>query len=40
VFYHLLSIERNSDVRIKVALKANDLHVPTLIRYLAERQLV
>lgn len=30
VFYHLLSIERNSDVRIKVALKANDMHVPTL----------
>lgn len=30
VFYHLLSIERNSDVRIKVALSANDLHVPTI----------
>ena len=29
VFYHLLSIERNSDVRIKVALAANDLHLPT-----------
>jgi len=29
VFYHLLSIERNSDVRIKVALAAHDLNVPT-----------
>ena len=34
VFYHLLSIERttktyNGDVRIKVALKADDLNVPT-----------
>lgn len=31
VFYHLLSIERNSDVRIKVALKEDDLHLPTAI---------
>ena len=31
VFYHLLSIDRNSDVRIKVALSADDLHVPTVI---------
>ena len=31
VFYHLLSIERNSDVRIKVALKADDLNLPTSI---------
>ncbi len=29
VFYHLLSIERNSDVRIKVALSSEDLHLPT-----------
>ena len=29
VFYHLLSIERNSDVMIKVALSENDLHIPT-----------
>ncbi|MDR6236383.1 NADH-quinone oxidoreductase subunit C/D [Pseudomonas oryzihabitans] len=29
VFYHLLSIERNSDVMIKVALSANDLRLPT-----------
>jgi NADH-quinone oxidoreductase subunit C/D len=29
VFYHLLSIERNSDVRLKVALGADDLHIPT-----------
>jgi NADH-quinone oxidoreductase subunit C/D len=29
VFYHLLSLERNSDVRVKVALSAEDLHVPT-----------
>ncbi|MDO8266237.1 MAG: NADH-quinone oxidoreductase subunit C/D [Moraxellaceae bacterium] len=31
VFYHLLSIERNSDVRIKVALKADDRNLPTAI---------
>lgn len=30
VFYHLLSIERNSDVRIKVALQASDLHLSTV----------
>jgi len=29
VFYHLLSIERNCDVRIKVALLSNDLDLPT-----------
>lgn len=31
VFYHLLSIDRNSDVRIKVALKLDDLKLPTAI---------
>lgn len=31
VFYHLLSIERNSDVRIKVALSESDLKLPTAI---------
>lgn len=31
VFYHLLSIERNSDVRIKVALSAESLSLPTVI---------
>jgi NADH-quinone oxidoreductase subunit C/D len=31
VFYHLLSIDRNSDVRIKVALKLDDLKLPTSI---------
>ena len=31
VFYHLLSIDRNSDVRIKVALKADDRKLPTAI---------
>ncbi|WP_196358048.1 NADH-quinone oxidoreductase subunit C, partial [Pseudomonas syringae group genomosp. 3] len=30
VFYHLLSIERNSDVMIKVALSESDLSVPTI----------
>ncbi|WLH60940.1 NADH-quinone oxidoreductase subunit C/D [Pseudomonas sp. FP2300] len=30
VFYHLLSIERNSDVMIKVALSESDLSVPTV----------
>lgn len=29
VFYHLLSIERNSDVILKVALAESDLHLPT-----------
>lgn len=29
VFYHLLSIERNSDVRLKVALSEDDLSLPT-----------
>ena len=29
VFYHLLSIERNSDVMIKVALQENDLKLPS-----------
>lgn len=31
VFYHLLSIERNSDVRIKVALGSEDLRVPSAV---------
>lgn len=31
VFYHLLSIERNSDIRIKVALNADSLTLPTSI---------
>ena len=31
VFYHLLSIERNSDIRIKVALSADSLSVPSVI---------
>jgi NADH-quinone oxidoreductase subunit C/D len=31
VFYHLVSIDRNSDVRIKVALKFDDLKIPTAI---------
>lgn len=29
VFYHLMSLERNSDVMIKVALKEGDLNLPT-----------
>jgi NADH-quinone oxidoreductase subunit C/D len=31
VFYHLLSIERNSDIRIKVALFTDELSLPTAI---------
>ncbi len=31
VFYHLLSIDRNSDVRIKVALAENDLRLPSVM---------
>ncbi|PPI88224.1 NADH-quinone oxidoreductase subunit C/D [Candidatus Pantoea edessiphila] len=30
VFYHLLSIERNRDIILKVALSENDLHLPTI----------
>jgi NADH-quinone oxidoreductase subunit C/D len=40
VFYHLLSIERNSDVRIKVALKAATCIAADGYPHLAERQLV
>ena len=29
VFYHLLSLERNCDIRIKVALSDSDLNIPT-----------
>lgn len=32
VFYHLISIERNTDIRVKVALKEHDLNIPTLTR--------
>ena len=32
VFYHLMSLERNSDIRIKVALKEGDLTLPTATR--------
>ncbi|AHL75995.1 NADH:ubiquinone oxidoreductase [Stutzerimonas stutzeri] len=31
VFYHLMSLERNSDVMIKVALKEGDLNLPTTV---------
>ncbi|HMW48749.1 MAG TPA: NADH-quinone oxidoreductase subunit C/D [Cellvibrionaceae bacterium] len=31
VFYHLISIERNSDVRIKVALGSSDLNLPSVV---------
>ncbi len=30
VFYHLMSLERNADIRIKVALADGDLHVPSI----------
>ncbi|MDO2949210.1 NADH-quinone oxidoreductase subunit C/D [Aeromonas simiae] len=29
VFYHLISIDRNSDLMLKVALQESDLHLPT-----------
>ncbi len=32
VFYHLLSLERNSDIRVKVALSETDLNIPTATR--------
>ncbi|MGK0292866.1 MAG: NADH-quinone oxidoreductase subunit C/D, partial [Porticoccaceae bacterium] len=31
VVYQLLSMERNADIRIKVALNESDLHLPTII---------
>jgi NADH-quinone oxidoreductase subunit C/D len=30
VFYHLLSVERNSDIMLKVALNEGDLNLPTV----------
>lgn len=30
VFYHLLSVERNRDILLKVALSESDLHLPTV----------
>lgn len=32
VFYHLMSLERNKDIMLKVALAENDLHVPTVAK--------
>jgi len=32
VFYHLLSLERNADIRIKVALSADSLQLPSAIK--------
>ncbi|SQB28819.1 bifunctional NADH:ubiquinone oxidoreductase subunit C/D [Citrobacter koseri] len=32
VFYHLISIDRNRDIMLKVALSENDLHVPTFTK--------
>lgn len=32
VFYHLLSLERNTDIRVKVALSMADLNIPTATR--------
>lgn len=32
VFYHLISIDRNKDILIKVALTENDLNMPTLTK--------
>ncbi|PVU27683.1 hypothetical protein A8M56_19975 [Yersinia pestis] len=33
VFYHLLSIERNRDIMLKVALSEKDLHVSTATKF-------
>ncbi|MDE9591040.1 NADH-quinone oxidoreductase subunit C, partial [Xenorhabdus bovienii] len=30
VFYHLISIERNRDIMLKVALAEQDLNIPTI----------
>ncbi|XNM76217.1 NADH-quinone oxidoreductase subunit C [Escherichia coli] len=32
VFYHLISINSNRDIMLKVALAENDLHVPTFTK--------
>ncbi len=40
VFYHLISIDRNRDIMLKVALAENDLHVTDLHQTVPERQLV
>ena len=32
VFYHLLSLERNTDIRVKCALSESDLNIPTATR--------
>ncbi|STF40489.1 NADH-quinone oxidoreductase subunit C/D [Escherichia coli] len=37
VFYHLISIDRNRDIMLKVALAENDLHVPTFTQTVPER---
>ncbi len=33
VFYHLISIDRNADVMLKVALAESDLHLPTITNH-------
>ncbi|MXP56093.1 NADH-quinone oxidoreductase subunit C/D [Pantoea sp. Mhis] len=35
IFYHLLSVERNHDIMLKVALFENDLNVPTITKIFA-----
>ncbi|MFR3707585.1 MAG: NADH-quinone oxidoreductase subunit C [Enterobacter hormaechei] len=32
VFYHLISIDRNTDIILKVALSENDMHLPTITK--------
>ncbi|MDA6077221.1 NADH-quinone oxidoreductase subunit C [Edwardsiella anguillarum] len=32
MFYHLISIDRNRDIMLKVALVEQDLHLPTVTR--------
>jgi len=32
VFYHLISIDRNTDIMLKVALSENDMHLPTITK--------
>ena len=33
IFYHLISIDRNADVMLKVPLKESDLSLPTVSRH-------
>lgn len=33
VFYHIISVERNKDIILKIALSEKDLHLPSIIKF-------